>query len=122
MGKDFGIEELEAESTLVIVAGSNTSFTALASAYFYLAHYPEILEHAAKEVRMQSTNFGELRSGPKLSSCYYLRARLDEAMRLSADFIVIASRIPWRLDQHRWSSLSAGHQYRYLDLLCSSQC
>lgn len=50
---------------------------------FYLLHNPETHAHVTAEVRSTFSDVEEIRSGPNLNSCNYLRACLDEAMRLS---------------------------------------
>lgn len=82
-GARFTLPELWGESNLLIIAGSDTTSTALASAFFYLVHNPEALHKAQQEVREAFDDEEEIVAGKALSSCAYLRACLDEAMRLS---------------------------------------
>ena len=82
-GKGFSPPELWGESNLLIIAGSDTTSTALASAFFYLVHNPEKLEILKKEVRAAFTDVEEIHTSPQLNTCHYLRAVIDEAMRLS---------------------------------------
>jgi cytochrome P450 len=82
-GKGFSTPELWGESNLLIIAGSDTTSTALAATIFYLVHNPKVLENLAKEVRAAFSDVEEIRHGPMLSKLHYLRACLDEAMRLS---------------------------------------
>jgi cytochrome P450 len=82
-GKGFTTPELWGESNLLIIAGSDTTSTALASSFFYLIHSASALEKVTKEIRDTFQDLEEVEAGPKLSSCHYLRAVLDEAMRLS---------------------------------------
>ncbi|RFU26374.1 hypothetical protein B7463_g9976, partial [Scytalidium lignicola] len=82
-GKGFGMAELGAESTTLIVAGSDTSSTALAALFFYLCTNPKVHTSVCKEVRQTFTGEDEIRMGAKLNSCLYLRACIDEAMRMS---------------------------------------
>lgn len=82
-GKGFSVPELWGESNLLIIAGSDTTSTALAAAIFYLVHNPKALEKLVQEVRAAFSDVEEIRSGPTLSKLHYLRACLDEAMRLS---------------------------------------
>lgn len=82
-GKGFSTPELWGESNLLIIAGSDTTSTALAATMFYLVHNPKVLEKLAKEVRAAFEEVEEIRSGPTLSKLHYLRACIDEAMRLS---------------------------------------
>ena len=82
-GKGFSTPELWGESNLLIIAGSDTTSTALAATMFYLVHNPKILEKLTKEVRAAFEEVEEIRSGPTLTKLQYLRACIDEAMRLS---------------------------------------
>ena len=82
-GKGFTMPELWAESNLLIIAGSDTTSTALASSFFYLVHNPEKLEILAKEIMSTFEDVEDIHSSPKLNGCVYLRAVIDEAMRLS---------------------------------------
>ncbi|KAL2067540.1 hypothetical protein VTL71DRAFT_1965 [Oculimacula yallundae] len=82
-GKGFTGPELWGESNLLIIAGSDTTSTALASAFFYLVHNPSTLETLRDEIRSTFSDLEEIHSGPTLNSCNYLRAVVDEAMRLS---------------------------------------
>ncbi|TVY36040.1 Cytochrome P450 monooxygenase [Lachnellula subtilissima] len=82
-GKGFSPQELWGESNLLIIAGSDTTSTALASAFFYLPHNPRTLEKLTNEIRSTFAQVEDIKSGPALNSCTYLRAVLDEGMRLS---------------------------------------
>jgi cytochrome P450 len=82
-GKGFTSPELWGESNLLIIAGSDTTSTALAAAFFYLVHNPDKLDKLSQEVRSTFSDIEEIHSSPTLSDCHYLRAVIDEAMRLS---------------------------------------
>ena len=82
-GKGFTGPELWGESNLLIIAGSDTTSTALAAAFFYLVHNPKALEKLTEEVRSTFSDIEEIHSSPTLNSCVYLRSVIDEAMRLS---------------------------------------
>lgn len=82
-GAGFSMSELWGESNLLIIAGSDTTSTALASTFFYLVHNTHALQKASAEVRAAFASVKDIVSGPTLASCHYLRACLDEAMRLS---------------------------------------
>lgn len=82
-GKGFTTPELWGESNLLIIAGSDTTSTALASAFFYLVHNPSKLEKLSKEILAAFSDLEEIHSTPTLNSCTYLRAVIDESMRLS---------------------------------------
>ena len=87
-------EELYAESTLLIVAGSDTSATALASTYFYLLHNPKSHQRVNEEIRSHFTKVEDIYSGLELDACCYLCACLDESLRLSP---LVPSSLPGRV-------------------------
>jgi cytochrome P450 len=82
-GRGFSKDELWGESNLLIIAGSDTTSTALAATFFYLIHNPDVLKELAEEVRGTFDDVEEIVHGAKLSSCTFLKACIDEAMRLS---------------------------------------
>ncbi|OHW97897.1 hypothetical protein CSPAE12_03515 [Colletotrichum incanum] len=82
-GESLSRLQLWAESNLLIIAGSDTSSTAMAALFFYLSRYPEAYEKVVKEVRSTFRFAKQVSQGPKLSSCTYLRACITEAARLS---------------------------------------
>lgn len=82
-GKGFTTPELWGESNLLIIAGSDTTSTAMAACFFYLTHNPAKLEKLAQEVRSAFSDVEEIRTGSQLNSLHYLRAVIDESMRLS---------------------------------------
>jgi cytochrome P450 len=82
-GKGFSTPELWGESNLLIIAGSDTTSTALASAFFYLVHNPSTLDKLSREITSTFSDIEEIIHSPTLNSCTYLRAVIDESMRLS---------------------------------------
>lgn len=82
-GKGFTTPELWGESNLLIIAGSDTTSTALAGAFFYLVHNPATLDKLSREITSTFSDIEEVHSSPTLNSCTYLRAVIDEAMRMS---------------------------------------
>ncbi|KAI9755042.1 MAG: hypothetical protein M4579_004445 [Chaenotheca gracillima] len=82
-GEGFSMPELVSESSLLIIAGSDTSATAMAGTLFYLLHNPATLESVNAEVRAAFDDVEQIRAGGRLNGCRYLRACIDEAMRLS---------------------------------------
>jgi cytochrome P450 len=63
-------------------AGSDTSSTAMAALFFYLSRNPPAYDRVTKEVRGVFQGIDDISQGPKLSSCTYLRACIQEALRL----------------------------------------
>ena len=77
------MDELWGESNLLIIAGSDTTSTALSGALFYLAYNPAALQKVCKEVREAFYDVEEIVTGSKLSGCCFLRACIDETMRMT---------------------------------------
>jgi cytochrome P450 len=82
-GAGFNMNELWGESNLLIIAGSDTTSTAMSGAFFYLAHNPQAMEKLCKEIRETFSDVEEIVTGPKLSGCSFLRACIDETMRMT---------------------------------------
>lgn len=55
----------------------------MAAVFFYLAHNPHAYARAMREIRDTFTTVEDIRMGSKLNSCTYVRACIDEAMRMS---------------------------------------
>jgi cytochrome P450 len=64
-------------------AGGDTISTALAATLFYLSRNSESYERLKSEIRTNFSTIDSICAGRALSRCHYLRACLDEAMRLS---------------------------------------
>ena len=82
-GEGFPMPELWMEGNTLIVAGSDTSSTTLAATLFYLLRNPITLTRLEKEIRGIFHRDQDIRSGTQLNSCTWLRACIDEAMRMS---------------------------------------
>ncbi|CAG8960244.1 hypothetical protein HYFRA_00012764 [Hymenoscyphus fraxineus] len=82
-GKGFTTPELWGESNLLIIAGSDTTSTALAASFFYLTHNPHVLRKLEDEIRTKFADVEDIVTGKELGECTYLRAVLEESMRLS---------------------------------------
>ncbi|KAI9367032.1 cytochrome P450 monooxygenase [Aspergillus egyptiacus] len=82
-GQEFTRKDLWVESLLLMAAGSDTTSTAMAASFFYLAHDPDALARATAEVRSAFTSEADIITGPTLNSCKYLQACINEAMRIS---------------------------------------
>lgn len=83
-GTGFSLPELWAESNLLIIAGSDTPATAIAACFYYLVRNERVLRKLEDEILATFENGDEVtNSNPKLPNCTYLRACIDEAMRMS---------------------------------------
>ncbi|KAL4975415.1 cytochrome P450 [Aspergillus desertorum] len=82
-GEALSHRQLWAESNTLIIAGSDTSSTGMAAVFFYLSRNPSAYDRVTKEVRRAFPTPAAVCQGPKLSSCVYLRACIQEALRLA---------------------------------------
>ena len=82
-GEGFNMNELWGESNLLIIAGSDTTSTAMSGTFFYLAQNPRVMEKLCKEIRETFSGVEEIVTSPKLSGCTYLKACIDETMRMT---------------------------------------
>ena len=64
-------------------SGGDTTSTALAAVLFYLSRHDEAHKILNNEIRSTFPMIDDIRQGARLSSCHYLRACLEEAMRLA---------------------------------------
>ncbi|KAJ6443217.1 APS8 [Purpureocillium lavendulum] len=82
-GRGLSKQQIRAECATLVAAGSDTSSTTLAATLFYLSanrvHYQRVVE----EIRATFGPSDAIRMGPLLNSCVYLRACIDEALRMS---------------------------------------
>ncbi|KAF2469067.1 benzoate 4-monooxygenase cytochrome P450 [Lindgomyces ingoldianus] len=78
-------QTLRAEASLLVIAGSDTSATSLTATMFYLSLPSQAhrLAKVVREIRSMFQSAEEIVHGPKLASCVYMKACIEEAMRLS---------------------------------------
>ncbi|KAL9119684.1 MAG: hypothetical protein Q9187_003758, partial [Circinaria calcarea] len=81
--QQLGVNEILAEAYTLITAGGDTTSVAISSTFFYLSRNPDTYAKATAEVRSAFSSEEEIRTGSALTSCQYLRACLDEALRMS---------------------------------------
>jgi cytochrome P450 len=62
---------------------TDTTATGISSTIFYLLHNPACWEKLAAEIRPRFQHVEEIRGGGRLAECQYLRACIDEAMRMT---------------------------------------
>lgn len=82
-GEGLPKSELFMEGNTLIVAGSDTSSTTISATLYHLLNNTACLERLAKELQSVFDDMEEIRAGPKLQTCTFLRACIDEAMRMS---------------------------------------
>lgn len=62
--------------------GDDTVATGTSAAFFYLAHNPEFYRTLAREIRTTFDSYEDIKAGPRPPGCTYLRACIEEALRL----------------------------------------
>lgn len=84
-GSRFTPKELAGESELLIIAGSGTTAGALSACLFYLVHDRfGRLDRLVREIRESFTSVDEIAySNAKLTNMHYLRACIDESLRMN---------------------------------------
>ncbi|KAJ6441493.1 carboxylesterase [Purpureocillium lavendulum] len=82
-GNELSITELSTETATFIVAGADTSSTSMAAVSHYITGSSRCYRRVTEEVRGTFSSVDEICLGPKLNACAYLRACIDEALRLS---------------------------------------
>ncbi|ORX93613.1 benzoate 4-monooxygenase cytochrome P450 [Clohesyomyces aquaticus] len=74
---------LLSETRLLVLAGTDTTALTLSALFFYLANNPLVMAKLSAEIRSTFTSAYEIVIGARLSGCKYLRACVDETLRLS---------------------------------------
>ncbi|KAL4890729.1 cytochrome P450 [Aspergillus ambiguus] len=82
-GKGLTTAELWGEANVLMIAGSDTTSTTLAATVFYLVRHPAAMARLTREVREAFATVEEIVSGARLNELVYLKACLDEALRLA---------------------------------------
>lgn len=72
--------------------GSDTTASSLAAAFFYLSHNVAAYREVAQEIRSSFSSIEDIRAGPTLHNCVYLRAALNETLRMAP----VATQPLWR--------------------------
>ncbi|KAK9417771.1 hypothetical protein SUNI508_01528 [Seiridium unicorne] len=82
--KDIQSGELWPEAVFSFGAGGDTTATAMAGAFFYLSRNPDCYKQLATEIRTTFKSADEIRGGPDLAGCQYLRGCIDESLRMAS--------------------------------------
>ncbi|QSZ33155.1 hypothetical protein DSL72_002741 [Monilinia vaccinii-corymbosi] len=82
-GQKLSQEQLVSEAGLLIIAGMDTTASALTATIFYLLHYPAVYEILKREIRDTWKELEHIRVGKQLNDSKYLTACIDEALRLT---------------------------------------
>ncbi|KAH7304314.1 cytochrome P450 [Stachybotrys elegans] len=80
---DIKHSELFAESLFFLSAAGDTISTSLAAMFFYLSRNPDCYQKLCNEVRSAFDSSTDIVGGVRLASCRYLRACINEALRMS---------------------------------------
>ncbi|KAL7268320.1 hypothetical protein RUND412_009059 [Rhizina undulata] len=79
----YTMKNLQSEARLLIVVGSDTTATLIAGSIFYLSRKLSIQEKLKAEVRSKFNSLEDIRLGKAIESCYYLKACVEETLRMS---------------------------------------
>ncbi|KAI0411865.1 cytochrome P450 [Xylaria grammica] len=79
---ETSMTEIENEAVFFLSAGSDTLSTTLSALFHYLSVNQRCYQRLSHEIRSTFTDASEIRSGPVLTSCRYLRACIDETLRM----------------------------------------
>lgn len=74
---------LLSESRVLTLAGTDTTASSVCALFFYLSRYPAVTARLTSEIRDTFDSIKKIAPGPKLSQCKYLRACIDETLRLA---------------------------------------
>ncbi|ETS78855.1 hypothetical protein PFICI_08708 [Pestalotiopsis fici W106-1] len=74
--------DLWLEAFFFIIAGGDTTSTAMSATLFYLARNPDCYRKLSREIRTTFETADGIQ-GAKVTNCRYLRACIDEALRMS---------------------------------------
>ncbi|OTB01372.1 hypothetical protein M426DRAFT_323513 [Hypoxylon sp. CI-4A] len=81
-GDRIALSEIWTEGAFFLPAGGDTTSTALSALFFYLSRNPSCYKKLADEIRSKFTSGADIQ-GAQLSGCQYLRACINEALRMS---------------------------------------
>lgn len=87
--------EIWAEAVFILPAGGTTVSTALSAVFFYLCRHPGAYKRLADEIRTTFPSARDIQTGPRLAGCKYLRAVVDETLRVAPPFVGTFWREPY---------------------------
>ncbi|ETS78085.1 hypothetical protein PFICI_10147 [Pestalotiopsis fici W106-1] len=74
---------LWSEAIFFMTAGGTPPAATMSAVFFYLSRYPQCYEKLAREIRTTFASGRDIQGSAKLSACKYLRACIDEALRMA---------------------------------------
>ncbi|KAK2616780.1 hypothetical protein QQS21_000157 [Conoideocrella luteorostrata] len=80
--------EMWAEATAFLAAGGLSTATSISATFFYLSRYPDCYRTLAHEIRTTFACSDDIKAGPQLNGCKYLRACIEEALRCAAPVLL----------------------------------
>ncbi|KAI5923348.1 cytochrome P450 [Camillea tinctor] len=82
-GEAIRASEIWSEAMVFFPAGAFSTAAGTCALFFYLSRNPKCYQRLVDEIRSTFSNNSEIQAGPKLASCKYLRACIDEALRIA---------------------------------------
>lgn len=80
-------DELRAEASLLVIAGSDTTAASLASIFWCLIRAPRCYQKLVDELQRTFKIVEDVVYGPKLMGCTYLRACIDEDAGVTQEMV-----------------------------------
>ncbi|RYP21499.1 hypothetical protein DL766_007916 [Monosporascus sp. MC13-8B] len=77
------LSEIWSEALFFFPAGGESVTTAISALFFYLSQNPQVYQELAEEIRSTFKTSDEIHGGPQLAGCQYLRACIDETLRMA---------------------------------------
>ncbi|KAI1273439.1 cytochrome P450 [Xylaria sp. FL0933] len=82
-GENIRVSDIWTEAMSFFPAGAFSTSAGICALFFYLSRNQSCYERLAKEIRTAFISASEIRNGPQLSNCHYLRACIDETLRIA---------------------------------------
>lgn len=79
----YSEDELAIEAGLLLTTALGATSTTLSAFFFYITRYPQVYKKLVEEIESKFTSADDIQSIGVLSSCPYLRACLDETLRMT---------------------------------------
>jgi cytochrome P450 len=82
-GRRYSRLDLFAEADMLAVGAADTTAATIAATFFYIARNPLVYRKLSEEIRTTFKSAEDIKMGPLLNSCKYLRATINETLRMS---------------------------------------